>query len=121
MSLLEDINKVLGIAAPFASLIPGVGPYIGFAVKVVSDIEANHADKPGATKKELAMADLADAINVWNTSVGHNFNTSSMMTHISALIDAVVGLANDVQAFKHRPPGPAIPPQFPPHDVTPAP
>lgn len=121
MTLLDDINKVLGLAAPFASLIPGVGPYIGFAVKVVSDIEANHAGKPGATKKELAMNDLADAINVWNASVGQNFNTSAMMNHISALIDAVVGLANDVQAFSHRPPGPPIPPPFPPHETTPTP
>lgn len=102
MSLLDDINKVVGLAAPFASLIPGVGPYIGFAVKVVSEVEQNHADKSGADKKTIALNDLADAINIWNASMGANVNTSQMMNHISGLIDNVVGLANDVQAFKHK-------------------
>jgi hypothetical protein len=102
MSLLDDIQKAIGIAAPFAALIPGVGPYIGFAVRVVSDIEVTHAAKTGAEKKAAAMNDLADAVNIWNAAHGANFNSSDMMNHISQLIDAVVGLANDVKAFKHK-------------------
>jgi hypothetical protein len=102
MSLLEDINKVIGIAAPFASLIPGVGPYIGFVVRVVSDIEKTHAAETGAEKKQAAMDDLADAVNIWNTAHGVTVNNSDMMNHMSALIDAVVGLANDFKAFQHK-------------------
>jgi hypothetical protein len=102
MSLLQDIEKAIGIAAPFAALIPGVGPYIGFAVRVVSDVEATMAAKSVAEKKTAALNDLADAVNIWNQANGVNVNTSSMMNHMSALIDAVVGLANDVQAFKHK-------------------
>lgn len=102
MGLLDDINKILGIAAPFASLIPGVGPYIGFAVRIVSDIEKTHAAKTGAEKKAAAMDALADAVNIWNQAHGHNFNNSDMMNHISGLIDNVVGLAHDVKAFTHK-------------------
>ena len=99
MSLIDDINKVLGIAAPFASLIPGVGPYIGFAVRAVT--EAEELAKPGPEKKQHALNVLADAVNIWNTAHGTTVNTSSMMAHMDALIEAVVGLANDVKAFKH--------------------
>ena len=102
MSLLQDIEKAIGIAAPFAALIPGVGPYIGFAVRVVSDVEATMKAKTGAEKKAAALNDLADAVNIWNTANGCNVNSSDMMGHMGALIDAVVGLANDVKAFTHK-------------------
>jgi hypothetical protein len=102
MSLLDDVKTAIGVAAPFLNLIPGVGPYIGFAVRVVSDIESTMAAKTGAEKKAQAMNDLADAVNIWNAAHGSNFNSSDMMNHMSQLIDAVVGLANDVKAFKHK-------------------
>lgn len=102
MPLLDDIKKAIEIAAPFASLIPGVGPYIGFAVRVVADVQNTMEAKTGAEKKVQAMNDLADAVNIWNAAHGANVNTSSMMDHMSGLIDNVVGLANDVKAFKHK-------------------
>lgn len=102
MSLLDDIKKVLGVAAPFAMLIPGIGQYIGFTVKVVSDIEASISARTGAEKKAAAIDALADVVNIWNAANGHNFNNSDMMNHMSMLIDGVVGLANDVGAFQHK-------------------
>ena len=102
MGLLDKIKTAISIAAPSLNMIPGVGPYIGFAVEIVSDVEANMKAKTGAEKKAAALDSLADAINIWNAAHGSNFNNSSMMTHMSQLIDAVVGLANDVKAFEHK-------------------
>lgn len=102
MALVDDINKAIAIAAPFAQLIPGVGPYVGFAVRVVADVQATMEAKPGAEKKQKAMDDLADAVNIWNAANGANVNNSEMMKHMDMLIEGVVGLANDVGAFKHK-------------------
>ena len=105
MPSFDEVMKLIKIFAPVTSLIPGVGPYVSIALPVIESVEKNFGPDssnplPGAAKKERALAQIADLINIYNTSVGANFNNSRIMGYISGLIDNAVGLANEVGAFK---------------------
>lgn len=75
--MIKGIGKVAGIAAPFASLIPGVGPLAGAAIgaggKLLSGGGAKGAVTGGLEGAAGGLAQKSGLVNKLGTSLGNTF------------------------------------------------
>lgn len=100
MSKEDTVNQIITASLPFVSLIPGAGPFIPLVLSAVHSVEALFGAGNGAKKKEAVMAMAGDAINIYNTARGANFNNSEIMAGISKIVDGAVQISNAVGAFQ---------------------
>jgi hypothetical protein len=82
-------------------MIPIITILLPLLPNIVSGIEHLFGYGNGAQKKQVAMAQVSDAVNVYSTLNGGPGADSAMMHFIEAAIEATVAYLNESGKFSH--------------------
>ena len=99
---------VLSAVTSGISLFGEVYPLVKDLVYNVESLFGKLPGKQGPSKKAAASAAVTDLVNTYVSAAAQvkgmpSVDMTSLQGHINQLIEAIVGIANDIGDFKHNP------------------